>query len=468
MFPHVALLFAVLLGGCAAVGPDYVSPPMVQGDGWADAAPAAVSPDELGRWWQRFEDPTLNRLVEAALAGNLDIYQAAARIAESRAVLDRVTGRERPRGAAGASVNTTRLSKNGSLPIERIPGFDRDQRIVDLGVDASWELDLFGRTRRAVEAAEASLGGVQEEHRAVQFAVAAEVTRTYLALRGGQRRLAAFEAATSSVRQTAELVARQVTAGELAEVERHRIEADLHALEARLPSQRAELRALALALGPLVGTLPEVQLTLLEETPPAPVLSPFPLGERSELLARRPDVRAAERRLAAATAEIGLATAELYPRLSIGARGGFQALDGSNLLEASSATWSLLPAISWRLFDGGRVRAEIRIAEARAASAGYAFEAAVLTALTDAERALARYRGGLDALEHRRAAVDSAGRARDLERLRYEAGEASLLALLNTERRLDESSVELEDTRIQASVDLVVLIKALGGGWAGE
>ena len=468
--PAGAVALAAALAGCVTVGPDYVRPEPAVGEGWsaAEAPQGAISPEILGTWWRRFDDPTLERLVASARARNLDVRQAAARIAEARAVRDRVAGRELPAAAATGGVTERRQSENGTLPIAQIPGLDRDQTIVDVGFDASWEADLFGRTRRAVETAEARLGGAFEEHRAVQFAVAAEVASTYLALRGGQRRLAAIEAATESVRRTAELVEARVDAGESARVELFRAWGDLRALEARLPLLRAELTALSLALGPLVGEAPEAQLALLDETPATPQLSPFPLGERSDLLRRRPDVRAAERRLAAATAEIGLATAELYPRLSIGARGGFQALDGTDLLQSSSATWSIVPAISWRIFDGGRVRAEIRIAEARAEAAARAWEAAVLAALTDAERALARYRGGLDALELRQAAVLAASRTRDLERLRYQAGDSSLLSLLDAQRRLDELEAELEDTRIAAAGDLVSLIKALGGGWAGE
>lgn len=473
--PLLGLGLPLLLGGCAAVGPEYVAPQIELGESWSAVEPAeespasreALDPDELGRWWEQFEDPTLDRLVDTALIQNLGVRQAASRIAEARATLERTVGRRLPTVDSRLAVSETRQSENGPLPIDRIPGLDRDQTLVDLGLDASWEADLFGRTRRAIEVAEARLGSAEEDHRAAQFAITAEVVRIYLQLRGGQRRLAAVEAATTSVRDTAELVSKRVAAGEIAPVEQYRVETDLRALESRLPALRSGLRALALALGPLVGELPEWGLSLLDQDRGAPRLAPFPLGERAELLRRRPDVRSAERRLVAATAEIGLAIAELYPRLSIGARGGFQALDGSDLLAASSTTWSLVPAIRWRIFDRGRVRAEIRIAEARAETAALAWEATVLDALGDAERALARYRGGLDALAYHRAAVGSATRTRDLERLRWEAGETTLLTLLDAERRLDELEADLEETRVTAAEDLVTLIKALGGGWAG-
>lgn len=463
----ITLALTLTLSGCVTVGPDYFPPEPMTGAGWSvpETAPSAISGDVLGRWWQRFDDPLLNRLVDRALAQNLDLRQATARIAEARAIRDRAAGRELPSANTGGSVNQRRQSENGALPIGQIPSLDRDQTLFDLGFDASWELDLFGRTRRAVEATTAQLSSRTEQHRAVQFTVVAEVVRTYLTLRGGQRRVAAISDAIESVQHTVELVEARVEAGEAAPVELFRVTGDLRVLEAHLPLLRADLTALSLSLGPLVGELPETQLALLDHAPATLVLTPFPLGQRSDLLRRRPDVRAAERRLAAATAEIGLATAELYPRLSIGARGGFQALDAADLAKSSSATWSIVPAISWRIFDGGRVRAEIRIAEARAEAAAFAWEAAVLSALTDAERALTRYRGGLDALELQQAALRSVSRTRDLERLRYEAGDSSLLALLDAERRLDELRAELEQTRVGATRDLVSLIKALGGGW---
>lgn len=462
---------ALLLTACT-VGTDYRSPAPRAGEGWSapdlapEPAPEASPPGELDRWWERFGDPTLDRLVETALAQSLDLRQTAARVAEARAARDHVTGRRRPAVAAGGSVTERRQSENGVLPIDRIPGLERDQTIFDAGFDASWELDLFGGTRRALEAAEARLESRRLLHQAARLSLAAEVARTYLALRGGQRRLAAIESALAALRRTEDLVELRVEAGESAAVERSRVEADRRSLAATLPGLRAELRGSALALGALTGALPESELELLAEAPPALALAPFPVGERAAILRRRPDVQAAERQLAAAVADIGVATAELYPRLAIGASGGFQSLAADELLRSSSTTWAIVPGLSWRIFDGGRVRAEIRIAEARAEAAAAAWEGAVLAALGDAERALARYRGGLEAIEVQRAAVAAAGRTRDIERLRHEAGETSLLELLAAERRLDDRRATLAAYEVAAASDLVALIKALGGGWS--
>ncbi|MGD2113861.1 MAG: TolC family protein, partial [Acidobacteriota bacterium] len=374
---------------------------------------------------------------------------------------------------ADGGVTDQRLSENGLLPIEQIPGFDRDLTLYDVGFDASWELDLFGRTRRAVEAAGARLDEADALRRGARMTVAAEVARVYLELRGAQRRLEALHEALAAARRTRDLVELQVQAGEVAAARLAQVEADLTALDARVPALEGEIRATVLSLGVLMGDLPESELGLLEPGPagmglPAPLPLPaLPVGERAELLRRRPDVRAAERRLAAATAGIGVATAELFPRLSIGAAGGFQAMTPGDLVRAGSETWALGPLISWRIFDGGRVRAEIRAAEARTEAAALGYEQAVREALGDAERALTRYRHGLEALDRQAAAVDAARRNREYARLRHEAGEAPLFELLDADRTLARARETYAEIHTRVATGLVALFKALGGGWEG-
>ena len=479
------VLYALILmatSGCT-VGPEYVPPDLDVGEGWSTEAvesstePVAVesvavespaapgSSPSPGPWWTVFGDATLDRLVGTALAENLDLRTAAARIAEASATRDWTEGRRRPTVDADGRVDERRQSENGTLPIDRIPDLERDQTVFDVGVGLSWEPDIVGRTRRALEAAEARLHSAEAERRAARLAVASAVTRTYLTLRTGQRELDAAEAAVDAARHTAELVALRVEAGEDPAVELARIEAELRTLESRLPGLRSTVRAQALALGPLTGGLPEAELPLLDTPPPPLGLAPLPVGERAEILRRRADVLIAERQLAAATADIGLATAELYPRLSIGARGGFQALDLGDLVDGSSVTWSIVPAITWRLLDGGRVRAEIRIAEARAEAAALGWESTVLDALAEAEVALARYRADLEALDLEHDARDAARTVRDLERARHRAGDVPLLTLLDAERRLEETEASVAATQGRAADGLVSLIQALGGGW---
>lgn len=464
---RVASACALLLTGCS-VGPDYEPPRLDSGHGWAlsDTLDRTLDPDELARWWERFEDPELNRLVETALSKNLDVRESAARVAEARAVRELAAGRRLPAITAGGSVTERRQSENGPIPVASIPGLDRDQTIFDAGFDASWELDIFGKIGRSVESAQARLEGAAMEHRAARLSIAAEVTRTYLTLGATQRRLASIDGGLAGARQTAELVALRIAHGEAARVDASRVEVDVRSREAERAQLDAQLDALAAALGTLTGALPESELHLLDEMRPEPTLAPIPVGERAEILRRRPDVRAAERRLAAATAEIGVASAELYPRLAITAHAGFEALDTDDLFDDSSQTLAVSPAIVWRIMDGGRVRAEVRAAEARTRVAAMAFQRAVLGALSDAEQALGRYRGSLAAMDAQRAATVAARHVRDVERLRHEIGESSLLTLLEAQRRLDEVEAGLASLQIDASGALVALVKALGGGWS--
>lgn len=458
-------LGAMLLAGCAA-GPDYRGPPPVDtGSGWTQPADATGKPTDLSVWWKSLGDPVLDRLVTTALLGNLDLQQAQARIREERALRDRAAGGHAPAVDTAGSVTRRRQSENGPLPIGSIPGLARDQTIYETGFDAAWEIDLFGRTRRAEEGATARLEAAQDDADGVRISVAAEVARSYLTLRGAQRELAAREASVQTLQQTLDLVRRRWTAGDAAQADVDAALARVAAASAGLPGIRARLRAAALGLGVLLGAPPERELALVDSASPAISLLPVPVGQRADLLRRRPDVRAAERRLAASTADIGVATAELFPKLAIGANGGFQSLDAGTLFESASQTFSIVPLISWRVFDGGRVRAEIRASEARQQQAAIAYEHAVLTTLGDAERALGNYRAGLDAVRRQDAAMEAARRSYGHAQARFKAGDIALSDLLTEERILRDTEDAGARTHTAAAIDLVALFKALGGGW---
>ncbi len=465
----VAALSALLLGACAAVGPDYQKPPAVDaGSGWAQSADAAQTRVDMSTWWASLSDPTLDRLVGTALSDNLDLRQAQARISEARALRDRAVGGYAPSVNAGGSVTARRQSENGPLPIGSIPGLERNQTIYDVGFDAAWELDLFGGTRRAVESAKASMQAAQDDANGVRISVAAEVARSYLSLRGAQRELAGREASLKALQQTSDLVRRRFEVGDVAQADVDAAQARVAAASAGLPGIHARLRAAALGLGVLLGALPESELALIDTGAPEILLAPIPVGERADILRRRPDVRAAERRLAARTADIGVATAQLFPKLSIGAGGGFQSLDLGNLFESASNTLSIMPLISWRVFDGGRVRAEIHASEGRQEQAALAYERTVLAALGDAERALSDYRLGLDAVQRQRAAVDAARRSYAHMQMRFKAGDIALTDLLAEERLLRDAEDAYVRTHTATSIDLIALFKALGGGWDAQ
>lgn len=462
----LTLALACALMAACTVGPDYREPPPVDaGEGWSLPAVPASGQEDYARWWSTLGDPTLDELVEEALQENLDLYIAAARIEEARAVRDRVAGGRAPVVEASASVNRRRQSINGPLPIGSIPGMDATQTIHDVGFDAAWELDLFGGQKRALEGANARLHASGIEAEGVRMRVAAEVARTWFTAVGTTQELHALEGAVEAQRQSLQLLQLRQAAGDLAQAEVDAAQARLAAAEATLPEVRARERAAGLALAVLLGKPPEHGLRLLDKAGDLPVLVEIPVGERADLLRRRPDVLAAEWQLAAATADIGVATAELFPKLSIGLGGGFQALDAGDLFESNSTRFGILPLISWRVFDGGRVRADIRAREAAQWKAALAYEQAVLAALADAEKALGEYRAGLVALAQHQTALEAQQRSYEHAGRRHAAGTTTRVELLAAQGQLHDAQRAVSRAHMAAAVQLAALYKALGGGW---
>ncbi len=464
--PLALALSCVLLTACASVGPDYREPPPVDiGSGWTLPLASESDSADLTHWWSALDDPVLDRLMTTALAQNLDLRQAAARVDEARALRDRVAGEQLPTASAGASVNRRRQSENGPLPIGTIPGLAATQTIYDAGFDAAWEADLFGAERRALEGASARLQATEVEAQGVRMRIVAEVARTWFTAVGASDELHAQQAALDTLQQTLKVVRLRQALGDASAADVAAAHAQWAAVGALLPEIEARQRAAVLGLGVLLGAPPERELALLDGPLPSCTLRALPVGERADVLRRRPDVLAAERRLAASSADIGVATAELFPKLSIGVGGGFQALGTGNWFDASSSRFSILPLISWRLFDGGRVRAEIRAREAAERQAALAYEQAVLAALSDAERALGDYHAGLDTLERRRMALEAARASHRHAKARYAAGDIALVELLAAQRSLHDAETAAARAHTGAAMQLVALYKALGGGW---
>lgn len=465
--PRRLLILALtsFLTACASVGPDYQAPelPGMQGQ-WVQAANTA-EPTELSRWWAALGDAKLERLVETALAQNLDLRQADARIAEARALRDRVAGASQPSTAVGASVNRRQQSKNGPLPVGDIPGLEATQTIYDVSFDTAWEADLFGGQRRALESADARLEMAEFEAQGVRVRIAAEVARAWFTAVGAGHELQVQQDRLATLQQTLDLVRLRQAAGSADAAEVDAIHGQWAQASAALPATEARQRAAVLSLGVLLGEPPERALQLLDVVPVSLDLRALPVGQRADILRRRPDILAAERRLAASTADIGVATAELFPKLTIGVGGGFQALNTSDWLAASSTRFSVLPLISWRVFDGGRVRAEIRAREAQQRQAALAYEQAVLAALGDTERALTNYEAQLDTLARIGLALDANRRGLEHAQARFAVGTITKIELLAAERLLHESASSMVRAHTAAATQMVALYKALGGGW---
>lgn len=467
------ILAATLLAGCT-VGPDYHPPRLSVPDRFAAATAQPGATDaELAKWWNGFGDPTLSELIERALTQNLDVQTAEARIREARA-------REVTAGAAGlpqieaqASVNRQRISEN-AVPLP--PGSGGQQgsgfglpgsefTTWRAGFDASWELDLFGRTRRNVEGARARTSAAVWDRRDLQVTTAAEVASAYLALRVAQIRIAQAQAELARQRRFEQLVAAQARGGLVTGQDLQQQSAERASAAAAIPVLQAQANAQIHALGVLTGEAPETLISRLAEAKALPAAPPVPAGVPSDLLRRRPDIRAAEQELAASTADIGVAVADLYPRFSLTATPALVSTALTSLLEWGSRSFSVGAAVNWPLLDGGRIRGAIAVANARQQQALLAYRKAVLGALQEVEDALSRIGGDRQQLASLDEALGTAARAEGIARTRYRGGLVTLSDVLlaqATRLRLEEQVVE---TRGALARDTAALFKALGGGW---
>lgn len=457
-----ALPLGLILSGCT-VGPDYRPPAMTVAERWLNPVDANAVDAE---WWTRFRDPLLTELVRSAIAGNRDLAEASARLREARANRDAVRGRSEPQVGVSATANQNRLSENGLLPVGRVPGLGPDVSLYDVGFDAAWEIDLWGGTRRAIESAGARAQAAEEARRAVVIQIIAEVVRAYIDLRTAQSLRANAIADAAAQEDIAGLVANRLRVGLASRFDLVRAQAQARGTAATIPGFEGDAAAAAFRLALLLGQPPEALYERLREPAPLPQAEvAVRAGLRSELLRRRPDIRQVERELAASTADVGVATAELFPRISLLGSIGQQARGPGDLFSAASLRFQFGPSLRWPIFSGGRIRAQIRAADARADAALIRYERAVLTALSDSETAINRYASAGRARAERDAARAAAAEAVGLARQRYLAGEDDLTVLLQTQATFsvaDRLSIQALAAELQ---QLTSLYKALGGGW---
>jgi multidrug efflux system outer membrane protein len=452
------------LAGCT-VGPDYHRP---AAPGAASAWVEPAAPGEVDvAWWERFGDPQLSALVRRAVTSSPDLAEARARLAEARASRDSASGGRLPSVTAKGSATENVFSENGQLPIGRLPGIPRTLSLFDIGFDASWEIDLWGRRTRQIEAAEARAEAAELSRRDVMLSLIAEIARDYLDLRAAQADAATAERVAASDAELARLTALRFDHGEANGIEAERATAAARASAAAIPDARARAAASAYRIAALVGAPPEEVAPGL--TTPAPLpQSPDTIlvGIRSDLLTRRPDVGRAERELAAATADIGIATADLFPRFSLLGGIGQQARSLGDLFSTTSTRAQIGPGFSWPIFNMGTTRAQIRAARARADGAAARYEKAVLGALSDSESAINRFLNARAAAVDAEASLERERAAFALAERRAAAGEDDRLTSL----RARESLLAAQRRRDQAEAGkgqaAVALYKALGGGWS--
>lgn len=458
-------LFAMTVLSACTVGPDYKAPLAPVGQAWLAPGVSTAEVDET--WWRQLDDPLLTALVAEAIVGNKDLDEASARLREARALRDAARGRTQPQvGVAGAATEN-RLSANGQLPVGSIPGFDPQFPIYDSAFDASWELDLWGGGRRAVEAADARVGVAAESRRGVTLQVIAEVVRSYLDLRAAQALRASTVADAQAQDGIARVIAERLRVGAASRFDLIRAQAQARATAAAIPGLEADAAAAAFRLALLLGQGPEALYARLRQPQDLPAFHPqVGVGLRSDLLRRRPDVRQAERELAASTADVGTATAELFPRVSLLGTVGQQARTPGDLLSNDSLRFQVGPSLRWPIFSGGRIRAQIRAADARVDAAAARYERVVLGALADSETAINRFAAAGRTRAEREAAREDTAEAVTLARQRYVGGEDDLTALLQAQSAFsaaERQSLQAKAAELQL---LAALYKALGGGWA--
>lgn len=469
----VALSLLLLASLGCALGPRYNPPQISVPPTWRESpvpgtTAAAAS---LDSWWSAFHDPLLDSLIARAVQGNLDLKIAAARVREARAARGIAAAAGLPQLAASASY--ARIQRSDAVPPFKdategtSPFGPREQNAFEAGFDALWEIDVFGGVNRDREAALAQFQATEEARRDVLVTLLGEVARNYVELRGAQRRLQIIDEVLHSQRDTLDLAKARFDAGLATDLDVSRAKGLLATTTAQPPLLEQLAKRTVHRLGVLLGKDPGALAAELEPQAPIPSVPPeLPLILPSELLSRRPDLRRAERELAAATARVGVARADLFPRFSILGTFGRRSEDASDLSANSSHFFAVIPGVRWPILSGGRIRANIRVQNARQEQALDGYEKAVLTALEEVENALIAYsREGArrDALGD---AVIAERRALDLATDRYTGGLENFLSVLDAQRSVFAAEDQLVQGEVNTVVAVIAVYKALGGGWS--
>lgn len=455
---HVlAALAAVLSAGCAPVGPDYRPPALALPAQWSSPQPAPAAAG-IARWWQQFDDPELDRLITAALAGNLDLELARARLREARAARRQAAGALWPSLSASTGVSRNHYADSVSE--------QSDRTLYDAGFDASWEIDLFGGNRRGIEAARADEAASAAELQNTRVSLVAEVAQNYIDLRAYQRRLAIARDNLTSQSETLQITEWRYQAGLVADSDVEQARSNREQTRAGIPDLEIGAAAAENRLAVLLGRSPGAPLRQLQPVRPLPALpDAVATGIPADVLRNRPDLIAAERTLAAATARVGQTLAQRFPSLNLSASFGWEAYRFAALGNADNAVRSAGGTLAALLFDGGRLRSAVEVQSAVQEQALISYRSSVLGALEEVENALRAYAAGHERVDARRAAAAAARNAAQLSRNLYEAGLADFQQVLETER----TQLSAEDNLALAEADLrsslIRLYKALGGGW---
>lgn len=462
-------LLAVVAGGCA-VGPNYQRPVINTPAQWSEPLVGGETNTSASvtAWWKNFHDAELDSLVVRAVQSNLDLSIAESRVGEERAQYGVAVANFFPTVDASGSYARQETSHHqpvlGSLPIPAYVPFEND--VYQAGFDASWEIDVFGGKRRAAEAAKAEVTASEYGRRATTMTLLGDVGRNYIDVRGYQRQLAIANENITAQSKALAITRDRFSKGLTSDLDVQQASTLLATTEAGIPTLNTSLQAAIHRLGVLLGQQPGALQSELVAAAPIPVTPPsVPVGLPSELLLRRPDVQRAERQLAAATANIGVAKADLFPKFYLTGVAGFQSISTSDWFTKDSSFWSVGPTVQWRIFDAGRIRANIKVQDARQEQALAAYEQTVLTAFEDVENSLVAYANEQIRRRSLEDALTSSQKSLELANKLYANGLTDFLQVLDAERSLYQAQDALVQSDRAVSVNLVALYKSLGGGW---
>jgi NodT family efflux transporter outer membrane factor (OMF) lipoprotein len=458
-----AILVVLMAVGCVAVGPDYQPPEIAPPDVWSASLRRGLNADEpeaetLAQWWTTFGDADLTNLVERAIIGNVDVQRARARIREARARRGIARAGLSPSLDLGGSTTVNRSSEEAGLGVQR--------ELYRTGFDATWEIDVFGGVRRSIEAAQGDLEASVADFRDVLVSLVAEVALNYIEARTFQTQLQVAEENLKAQAETLQLVEWRFAAGLVSSLDVEQARSNLENTRAQLPRLRSNIEAAQNRLAILLGIFPgmlEAQLAPRKPIPEAPLETA--VGVPAEVLRRRPDVRRAERQLAAQTARVGIATADLYPKFFLPGSIGLESLSSNHLFSSDSLAWSLIGRFAWSVFKGGAIRQNIEAQNALQEQSLKQYEATILIALEDVENALTAFAEEQERSDALLEATQSAERAAELARSQYASGLIDFQTVLDAERTLLSAQDQVAQSKGQVSSNLISLYKALGGGW---
>jgi multidrug efflux system outer membrane protein len=456
----VALACATMLAGCM-LGPNYKRPGLDMPAAWRDGAPSA---DTLANtpWWELFRDPALQEHIRTALVENQDLLIAVGRIVEARARLGFVRADLFPRIDLATDVGRFSQSRE-AFPNNPSPA-DREATLYSPGLALSWELDVFGRIRRATEAERALLVATEEGHRAVVLSLVADVATVYVGLRSFDLQLEIARRTLESRRQSLDLATIRFRGGLTSEKDMRQAEAEYHRIEVSVFELEQAVRQTENALSVLLGRSPS-NIGRGRPLPDLPMAMSIPAGLPSDLLDRRPDVRVAEEQLHAATADVGAAKALLFPRFALTADYGYASTELDALFTGGSQAWSVAAGVIQPIFNAGKNIKRVKIAESRMRQFLYAYEKSVLQALREVEDGLVAWQQQGAARSSQRARVVAENRVVALALVRYDGGVADYLEVLDAQRSLFSAELDEVQTIEDQVVSLITLFKALGGGW---